>query len=128
MLGHDEERPWRVAVYGTLRSGCSAGELMAPLVTVREDDTVLAGRLYDTGRGYPAFLPGEPPDDGARGVPAEVYVLRQPERALPVLDRYEGPDYARRVFTLRDGRRCWVYVWTRPVTGMAELPWGWCRL
>nr|WP_092626965.1 gamma-glutamylcyclotransferase family protein [Actinopolyspora mzabensis] len=124
---HDEQRPWRVAVYGTLRSTGPAGDLMRSLASRRENDTLLAGRLYDTGQGYPAFIPTDSVPAASEGIPAEVYVLREPERSLSVLDRYEGPEYLRRVLTLRDQRRCWVYVWCRSVSGMTELPHGWCE-
>ncbi|SFT32726.1 Uncharacterized conserved protein YtfP, gamma-glutamylcyclotransferase (GGCT)/AIG2-like family [Actinopolyspora lacussalsi subsp. righensis] len=123
----DEQRPRRVAVYGTLRSAGSAGDLMRSLASLRENDTLLAGRLYDTGQGYPAFVPTEAAPATNEGVPAEVYVLREPERSLPILDRYEGPEYLRRVRTLRDRRRCWVYVWRGSVSGMTELFHGWCE-
>ncbi|MGJ7906543.1 gamma-glutamylcyclotransferase family protein [Actinopolyspora sp. H202] len=123
----DEQRPWRVAVYGTLRDTAPAGDLMRSLASRRENDTLLAGRLYDTGRGYPAFIPAESAPTANEGIPAEVYVLREPERALSVLDNYEGPEYLRRALTLRDRRRCWVYVWRGSVSGMTELSHGWCE-
>ncbi|NHD16834.1 MULTISPECIES: gamma-glutamylcyclotransferase family protein [unclassified Actinopolyspora] len=127
--------PEHIAVYGTLRSNGSASGLLAELVAAREGDTTLPGVLYDTGRGYPAFVlerfPPRPSREPAeRGVPAEVYRLRDPRSALPVLDDYEGPEYERLVLDLDAERSCWVYVWRPPVEGMRRIFGGWtesCR-
>ncbi len=106
-------------MYGTLMRSASAWKLLEPLVAGHEGSCVLPGTLYDTGRGYPAYRPGEGP-----GVPAELVRLRDPATALPVLDDYEGEEY-RRVRCTVGGTSCWVYVWTPPVTGMSLLPHGW---
>ncbi|WP_092521803.1 gamma-glutamylcyclotransferase family protein [Actinopolyspora saharensis] len=114
----------RVGVRAAGRAGCRAG-----------GDTTLPGVLYDTGRGYPAFVlerfPPRPSREPAeRGVPAEVYRLRDPRSALPVLDDYEGPEYERLVLDLDAERSCWVYVWRPPVEGMRRIFGGWtesCR-
>lgn len=108
-----------LAVYGTLLRGAAAWQLLRPHVAEHLGELVLPGELYDTGRGYPAFRRG----DGE--VPAQLVRLRDPAAALPVLDEYEGPEYARETLGLPDGRECSVYVWLRPVTGFAPLPRGW---
>ncbi|GAA4831462.1 gamma-glutamylcyclotransferase family protein [Saccharopolyspora rosea] len=110
--------PDRIAVYGTLRHGRAAWELLRPLVVGPPEPVRLAGALYDTGSGYPALKL-----DGSGRVPAEVFRLADPGRALPLLDDYEGPEYDRLVVDLRGP--CWVYVWRGPVTGMRRLPAGW---
>lgn len=116
------EEPDSVAVYGTLQRGASAWHLLEPLVVGYEQPTILPGSLYDTGKGYPALVPGEGP-----GVPAQVFQLREPASALPVLDRYEGPEYERVPMRLDSGTACWVYVWLSSVTGLRLLPNGWQR-
>jgi gamma-glutamylcyclotransferase (GGCT)/AIG2-like uncharacterized protein YtfP len=67
------------------------------------------GRLYGLGR-YPGIrLPAGP----GEWVVGEVYRLRNAERTLRTLDRYEGPRFARVVTTAvgESGKRlrCWVY-------------------
>jgi gamma-glutamylcyclotransferase (GGCT)/AIG2-like uncharacterized protein YtfP len=109
--------PDRVAVYGTLQRGASAWHLMEPLVAEQEESTVLPGTLYDTSLGYPALRLDEGP-----GVPAQVFRLRDPARALEALDDYEGPEYRRLVVELDRGRPCWVYEWCCSVQGMRRLP------
>jgi gamma-glutamylcyclotransferase (GGCT)/AIG2-like uncharacterized protein YtfP len=109
----------RIAVYGTLQRGAAAWRLLAPMVLGPAEPTWLPGALYDTANGYPALKL-----DPESRVPAQVFVLRDPSSALPVLDEYEGPEYERHRIDL-DGRPCWVYVWLGPVTGMRPLPHGW---
>lgn len=121
--GHVDDAPTNldlVAVYGTLMPGASAWSLLSSWVASDEGECLLPGTLYDTLRGYPAYLPGEGP-----GVPAHLVRLRDPEAALAVLDRYEGPDYRRSRITLTGGTTCWVYVWTSALSGMPVLPDGW---
>ncbi|PKW15771.1 gamma-glutamylcyclotransferase [Saccharopolyspora spinosa] len=109
----------RIAVYGTLQHGATAWQLLAPLVVGPAVPTWLPGALYDTANGYPALKLGED-----SRVPAQVFRLRDPQRAWPVLDEYEGPEYERCRIEL-DGEPCWVYAWRGPVTGMSPLPHGW---
>ncbi|MCI2424220.1 gamma-glutamylcyclotransferase [Saccharopolyspora sp. K220] len=109
----------RIAVYGTLLPGAAAWHLLSPLVVGPPEPTWLPGALYDTANGYPALKL-----DADSRVPAQVFRLRDPDRALPVLDEYEGPEYERRRIRL-DGQPCWVYVWLGPVSGMRPLPDGW---
>ncbi|GAA0503412.1 hypothetical protein GCM10011581_26490 [Saccharopolyspora subtropica] len=111
--------PDRIAVYGTLRAGAAAWHLLAPHVTGPGEATWLPGKLYDTGHGYPALKLG-----GDSRVPVEVFRLRDPATALPLLDEYEGPEYERRSVPL-GGRPCWVYLWLGPVDGMRPLHRGW---
>ncbi|MPY79617.1 MAG: hypothetical protein GEV04_14290 [Actinophytocola sp.] len=109
-----------LAVYGTLMPGASAWSLLQPLVAEDEGACLLPGTLFDTLRGYPAFLPGDGP-----GAPARLVRLGDPDAALARLDHYEGPEYRRSRITVADGSLCWVYVWIAPLTGMPVLPDGW---
>ncbi|MEB3369205.1 gamma-glutamylcyclotransferase family protein [Saccharopolyspora mangrovi] len=109
----------RIAVYGTLQHGSSAWHLLEPLVTGPFERVGLPGTLYDTGRGYPALRLG-----GDGRVPAQVFRLRDPDRAWVVLDDYEGPEYERRLVTTA-GEPCWVYTWPGPVHDLRPLPHGW---
>ncbi|WP_158628571.1 gamma-glutamylcyclotransferase family protein [Saccharopolyspora rhizosphaerae] len=109
----------RIAVYGTLQHGSAAWHLLEPLVTGPSERVELPGTLYDTGRGYPALRL-----DGGGRVPAQVFRLRDPTRAWPLLDHYEGPDYERHLITVAGGS-CWVYSWPGPTTGFRPLPRGW---
>ncbi len=92
-------------------------------------DTV-AGRLYSLGR-YPALTR----EEGA--VRGQVFELKDPA-ALAVLDHFEdyrphdpaGSEYLRQMLPL-GGRpaSAWVYVFNRPLVGLAPLPGGdWAAL
>lgn len=105
--------PDRLFVYGTLQPGERAWHLLAPLVGAVSPATG-RGRLYDTGRGFPALLPGDDP------VPGRVVTLRDPAAALPGLDAYEGPEYAR-VRIEVEGRLCWTYVWIHGLDGLRPI-------
>lgn len=120
------DAPELLAVYGTLQRHEPAWPLLQPLVTGEPESITLPGTLYDTGKGYPALLL----DDGP-GVPAQLFALRAPATALPVLDEYEGPEYERAVLGPHGAARCcsrtrfWVYTWIASTVGMTPLPAGW---
>ncbi|WP_181780159.1 gamma-glutamylcyclotransferase family protein [Pseudonocardia pini] len=105
--------PARLFVYGTLQPDGRAWHLLAPLVE-QVRPTVGRGRLFDTGLGFPALLPG----DG--NVPGHVVTLRDPAAAFAELDRYEGPEYARRR-VLVEGRAYWTYVWIQRTKGFRSI-------
>jgi gamma-glutamylcyclotransferase (GGCT)/AIG2-like uncharacterized protein YtfP len=109
--------PGRVAVYGTLRRTGSAWRLLQPWVLEEEEAVILPGTLYDTSCGYPALRLGAGP-----GAAADVFRLREPAKALPMLDRYEGPEYCRVRLRLPGDRTSWVYVWRGQVEGFRPLP------
>jgi gamma-glutamylcyclotransferase (GGCT)/AIG2-like uncharacterized protein YtfP len=86
----------------------------------------MRGRLVDLGP-YPGLIPPKSPDDWVCG---QVYVLRNPGRALMRLDEYEGcapgTGNEHRSFrralgkaVLESGRTvsAWVYVYEGPVSG-----------
>ncbi|SDG13622.1 Uncharacterized conserved protein YtfP, gamma-glutamylcyclotransferase (GGCT)/AIG2-like family [Pseudonocardia oroxyli] len=108
--------PDRLFVYGTLQPGDRAWHLLEPLATAVSPATG-RGRLFDTGLGFPALVPGADP------VPGHVVTLRDPATALPGLDEYEGPEYAR-VRVSVEGRPCWTYVWIRATEGFRPIS-GW---
>jgi gamma-glutamylcyclotransferase (GGCT)/AIG2-like uncharacterized protein YtfP len=100
-------------VYGTLRTGETAGALAAPHVT-RSVPASVAGRIYAFPMGYPGLIDG---DGRVRG---ELLWLADPAAALALLDAYEGEDFARvqREAWLADGSRvtAWCYVLADPTS------------
>ncbi|MGW5054836.1 gamma-glutamylcyclotransferase [Actinokineospora sp. NPDC004072] len=111
--------PGSLFVYGTLQPGAAAWGLLAPHADGPARPASLAGRLYDTGSGYPALLLG-----GGSTVQGWRVPLRS-GAALAALDDYEGPEYARVRVALADGGMAWTYTWLPPVTAMRELDGPW---
>lgn len=110
-----------VFVYGTLLPGHLRWPSIRRWVVAHHDDTV-AGRLYDTGHGYPAACFDEP---GA--VPGRVLALAAGAevRVLALLDRIEGPDYERRLVTTGTGGRAVTYHWVGPRGALLPLDGRW---
>ncbi len=110
----------RLFVYGTLAPGNVAWSVLEPWVIGDPGPDAVAGRLYDTGRGYPAatFAPG------ADLVHGSVVVLGRPHAALVALDRYEGDEYARITVRTRAGVEVAAYAWTAPLTGCRHVAAG----
>jgi gamma-glutamylcyclotransferase (GGCT)/AIG2-like uncharacterized protein YtfP len=109
--GQPEARPDvpdRIFVYGTLRPGEGAWPLIEPFVVGEPEPARLAGRVFDTGLGYPALLPAGDPDDTVVGV---LLTLAAPADAFVVLDEYEGEEYQRVRVLDTLGRPCWTYRW-----------------
>jgi gamma-glutamylcyclotransferase (GGCT)/AIG2-like uncharacterized protein YtfP len=104
-------------VYGTLAPGRRAWELLAPHTTARRR-AVARGRLYDTGRGYPAAV-----FDSA-GPPLPGWCCELTDPPLAELDRWEGPEYARVQVTLDDGTTAFAYHWIAPLEGLEPCPSG----
>lgn len=112
--------PARLFVYGTLQPGERSWHLLAEAAAGPTEPVTVPGTLLDTGFGYPAML-----RDAGPGVPGHVVPLRDPAALLPLLDRFEGPDYVRVRITAPDGRPCWTYVWTAPTCGFRPVGrWG----
>jgi gamma-glutamylcyclotransferase (GGCT)/AIG2-like uncharacterized protein YtfP len=113
----------RLFVYGTLRAGEAARALVAAHVARSVPGTV-RGAMYAFPMGYPGLIDG----DGA--VRGELLWLAEPGAALPLLDEYEGDDFARvvRAVELEDGTRvtAWCYVLADPasVAGAEVVPGG----
>jgi gamma-glutamylcyclotransferase (GGCT)/AIG2-like uncharacterized protein YtfP len=119
-------------VYGTLMRGFHVswqGEFGAKLV----GQGTIRARLYDLGDFPGARLADNTADSSVTG---ELYRLREPERAIRVLDSYEGyfPTQPYRSLFIRDlvtvtvegGRRtrAWTYVYNRPVSNAKLIPSG----
>jgi gamma-glutamylcyclotransferase (GGCT)/AIG2-like uncharacterized protein YtfP len=154
--GAPDPRGWpaRVFVYGTLQPGASAWWRLAPAAR-RTWPALAAGRVHDTGRGYPALVRN--PTAVADGVLAHGHVveLDDPVATLPALDAYEGPDYRReRVVVYRaantaardaeasrtagsgasaksgvsassDAQVCWAWVWDGPMGDWPAVTGPW---
>jgi gamma-glutamylcyclotransferase (GGCT)/AIG2-like uncharacterized protein YtfP len=101
--------PAAVFVYGTLMPGRLRWPLLELHATGHRDAAV-RGRLFDTGRGWPAALF----DDSATVVPGVLVDLRDAvlDELLAELDLVEGVDqghYERVVVTTIDGALAWAW-------------------
>jgi gamma-glutamylcyclotransferase (GGCT)/AIG2-like uncharacterized protein YtfP len=97
-------------VYGTLAPGHEAWPVLQPWVVDDGRVDAVVGRLFDTGRGYPAAV-FEP---GATGVVHGTVVTLDPVRvaeALIALDRYEGREYQRIAVRTVAGIDVATYAW-----------------
>lgn len=109
-----------VFVYGTLRRGfANSGRDVLTTHGRLVDEARAEGRLHDLG-AYPGMVRAFDEGDEVRG---EVHELvREPERGLARLDRYEGargPDplpYERRKVPVElahgTAMEAWTYIWT----------------
>jgi gamma-glutamylcyclotransferase (GGCT)/AIG2-like uncharacterized protein YtfP len=101
----------RMFVYGSLRTGQSARDVIAPFVVGSEAATV-RGSLY----AFPSGYPGVVPDDGG-AVVGEVLRLRELAAAFPLLDAFEGEDFIRvmvEATTATGPQWVWLYALTSP--------------
>lgn len=96
-------RPVRIFLYGTLRRGGGADQLLRGCTP--EGPATVRGRLHDLGP-YPALVL----DPGGDPVHGEIWEC--PGRMLGELDRYEGVqvELFERVKVRLAGRPCFVYV------------------
>lgn len=116
----------RLFVYGTLAPGCEAWPVLEPWVTGPGEADAVAGRLYDTGRGYPGatFAAGA---ERAESLVHGVVVALDPDlvpAAFDALDRYEGPEYRRIEVRTEAGRTAAAYVWIAALEGCRPVPGG----
>lgn len=102
----------RLFVYGTLMPGQPRWPLLEPYAAGPPAAAIVRGRLWDTGRGFPALDPGE--DD----VPGVVVDLRPELRddALASMDEVEGTARGlyRRSRVDVDGATAWTYLLADP--------------
>jgi len=118
-----------IFVYGTLRK--DSGSDMSRLLRRCSDfvaDATFRGVLYRVGP-YPGVTFSLHAHDRVHG---EVYRLHDADRALAILDEYEGcrdgrsdNEYVRRAeaVTLKGGTNvpAWVYVYARPTAGLERI-------
>jgi gamma-glutamylcyclotransferase (GGCT)/AIG2-like uncharacterized protein YtfP len=117
---HPDEWPAALFAYGLLQPGQESWRLVGPHAAGPARPAVVAGAVFDTGCGYPAWLP-----DRAGSTPGVVVPLRDPAALLPRLDAYEGAEYERIRVTVGDGTLCWAYAWRSATRGLRPLPAGW---
>ena len=113
----------RLFVYGTLMPGEPLWPALAPFA-VSWQAVSAGGRIWDTGRGYPAVRC----DPGGGPVPG-VLVALDPARAaeaVELLDEIEdeGRLY-RRVEVVTTAGHAFAYEWLGPTDGLRLLAGGW---
>jgi gamma-glutamylcyclotransferase (GGCT)/AIG2-like uncharacterized protein YtfP len=119
----------RLFVYGTLAPGREAWAVLEPWTIGAPQPDTVAGRLYDTDRGYPGATFGRDPD-GSNPLVHGAVVTLDPDRAraaLAALDRYEGREYERIIVRTEAGVEAATYAWIAPLTGcrlVAGGRWG----
>jgi gamma-glutamylcyclotransferase (GGCT)/AIG2-like uncharacterized protein YtfP len=108
------------AVYGTLRADMGNHRILAS--SVRQEDGVISGsfKMYSLG-GFPMVITDQEPVD----IVVEVYEVgdQSVAQSLDWLEGYPG-FYDRKLVTLVDGRRCWVYYNDTYDHLGAEIPSG----
>lgn len=118
----------RLFVYGTLAPGHDAWPVLEPWVVGESRADAVTGRLYDTGRGYPAATFDPVPDsEGPGRLVHGTVVTLDPARAtaaLDALDRYEGHEYRRIAVRTDAGLDVATYAWTAPLTGCRPVGGG----
>jgi gamma-glutamylcyclotransferase (GGCT)/AIG2-like uncharacterized protein YtfP len=113
-------QPERLFVYGTLMPGRLRWPLLAPFARGHRSAEA-AGRLYDSGHGWPVGVFG---DDGV--IPGTLVELDPARRdaALPVIDEVEdtATDLLRRIeITTLDGATAWAYHYPHAVDGLVRI-------
>ncbi len=122
-MGAVSEAVSHLFVYGTLMPGQPRWPALRPFATAWEPVTA-SGRLWDTGRGYPAVLFSE---DGTavRGFRVAVSPDLLPD-ALAVLDGIEAEGVLyRRVEVQTSAGPAMSYEWLGPTEGLVRLSGGW---
>ena len=118
---HPDEWPAALFAYGLLQPGQVSWRRVDGHAAGPAQPATVAGGVFDTGRGYPAWLP-----DAPGMAPGVVVPIRDPAALLPALDAYEGPEYER-VRVVAGGTVCWAYAWRADRAGLVALPVGWAR-
>jgi gamma-glutamylcyclotransferase (GGCT)/AIG2-like uncharacterized protein YtfP len=104
-------------VYGTLAPGEPAWSQIAPYVSEHREAAV-PGRLYDTGRGYPAavFAGGDSLVQG--------WCCTLADAPFAELDAFEGSEYRRITVRCTDGTQAVAYDWIASLDGCRYIPNG----
>lgn len=117
--------PAALFVYGTLMPGQLRWPVLEPY-SVATQLAQTAGRLWDTGSGYPAAR-----FDPAAGDIPGVVVRIAPDRVADVilmLDGIEGEGVLfRRVEIVTSAGPAMSYEWLGSTDGLRSLPHGWAR-
>jgi gamma-glutamylcyclotransferase (GGCT)/AIG2-like uncharacterized protein YtfP len=116
----------RLFVYGTLVPGREAWPVLEAWAIGAPQADAVAGRLYDTGRGYPAATftsHADPHTTLVHGVVVTLDPDRAPD-AMATLDRYEGPEYERITVRTEAGVEAATYAWIAPLAGCRPLETG----
>ncbi|PWK13392.1 gamma-glutamylcyclotransferase family protein [Tumebacillus permanentifrigoris] len=114
-----------VFVYGSVLAGERNHHHIAPFLLAVQPG-VVRGRLYDTGKGYPALILDE---NGYEVVGEWCMITGAGLKKFDELEEFYGPghpdnDYERvRVQDVGHGRDGWVYVWTHD-RGCSEVTSG----
>jgi len=115
--------PFRLFVYGTLMPGEPLWPALAPYAASWGPATA-RGRIWDTGRGYPAVRF----DDEGGPIPG-VVVRLHPDRtaeALADLDAIEEEgELYRRLTVDTSAGTAFAYEWLGGTDGFESLPQGW---
>ena len=116
----------RLFVYGTLTPVGDAWPVLAGWTIGRPCSDAVAGRLYDTGRGYPAATFDHDRSGGADLVHGTVVTLdpSRVEAALAALDRYEAEEYDRIVVRTVGGIEAYAYDWVASLAGCRPVAGG----
>jgi gamma-glutamylcyclotransferase (GGCT)/AIG2-like uncharacterized protein YtfP len=112
--------PTHLFVYGTLMPGRLRWPILEPFAR-RHRPADVAGRLYDSGNGWPVAAFG---DDGV--IPGVLVELEPAsvDAALPILDEVEdtATDTLRRIEVITlDGVRTWAYHYAHSTDGFVRI-------
>lgn len=112
-----------VFVYGTLKRGWPANQLLAGQEFVGPACTESRYRLFDQG-SYPCLV-----EDRHSGLAVRGELWRVDEMVLPQLDAYEGIYLFRRdrIDIAGVSEPVWAYFYNRPVTGFPDCGPSWPR-
>jgi gamma-glutamylcyclotransferase (GGCT)/AIG2-like uncharacterized protein YtfP len=105
----------RLFVYGTLRSGQSSRRMLDDYVRTSQP-AHCRGTLYAFASGYPGMVL-----DGDTVIVGELVELDDLDKALRLLDAYEGEDFTRIQCDVEGGggiERAWIYVLADPASAM----------
>ncbi len=113
----------RVFVYGTLMPGQPRWRYLSPYAISWQPATT-PGRLWDTGRGYPAARF----EDSEERIPGVLVTLgaEMTGPAVRLLDEIEGEGTLyRRIEIATSGGPALSYEWLGPTDDLDPLPAGW---
>jgi gamma-glutamylcyclotransferase (GGCT)/AIG2-like uncharacterized protein YtfP len=114
--------PPRLFVYGTLQPGRLRWPFLEPYA-IGHRPAIVSGRIYDSGRGWPAAVFGRA---GAHVIPGSVVDLdpRRAPEGLELLDEVESSVdglFIRVSVETASGERAWAYEWARVLDGLTRI-------